>query len=190
MARLSVDLNRDGLHQIATPSGFETDGPFEIHLRNHCEAIHVHLNLDDELSTVAHLGEGNHYVEPYSSRSVGIDTRSISSSVTGRLKIVTGYGNESAYTDVTISPPGTVTDHVEVDERLAKPQRSEPEPSTPRERLQAMVTDLSPRVATAGMLGIGDALAIAAFAQNTALVLGLMGVIAGVFTALALTRRA
>ncbi len=140
MARLSVDLNRDGLHEIAVPSSFETDGPFEVLLRNHGEAIHVHLNLDDELSAVARLGETNHYVEPYSQRSVRIETRAVSTPVTGRLKIVTGYGTKSTYSTVRLSPPGTVTDHVRVDESLAKPQRREPEPA-PGERLVAVVPD-------------------------------------------------
>jgi hypothetical protein len=190
VARLSVDLNRDGLHQIAAPSSFETDGPFEIQLHNHGEAIHAHLNLDEELSAAANLAESNHYVEPYSSRSVEIDTRRISSSVTGRLKIVTGYGNESTYTEVTVSPPGTVTDRVDVDERLAKPQRNEPTASTPRERLAAAVDDgLSPRIAAAGTLGGCAVLVVAALAQNLMVVLGLLAVIAVAVGTLAITRR-
>ena len=140
MARLSVDLNRDGLHEIAVPSSFETDGPFEVRLRNHGEAIHVHLNLDDELSRVAQLAETNQYVEPYSRRSVPIETNAVSTPVTGRLKVVTGYGTKSTYTTVKLSPPGTVTDHVVVDESLAKPQRREPEPA-PGEQLVAALPD-------------------------------------------------
>lgn len=138
---LSVDLNRDGLHEIAVASSFETDGPFEVRLRNHGEAIHVHLNLDDDLSTVARLAETNHYVEPYSRRSIPIETRAVSMPVAGRLKVVTGYGTKSAYTTVELSPPGTVTDHVVVDESLSKPQRREPEPSTPAEQFAAAVPD-------------------------------------------------
>jgi len=190
VARLSVDLNRDGLHQIAAPSDFETDGPFEIRLRNHGEAIHVHLNLDEELAAVANLGESNHYVEPYSRRSVEIDTKRINTAVTGRLKTVTSYGAESAYTTVTVSPPGTVTERVTVDEQLAKPQRSEPEPSTPRERLAAAVDDgVSPRVAAAGTLAVCAGLVIAAIAQNSKVFLGSLAVIAAAVTALAITRR-
>ncbi len=197
MARLSVDLNRDGLHRIAAPSEFETDGPFEIRLRNHGEAIHVHLNLDDELAAAANLDESNHYVKPYSRRSVGIDTERIDSPVTGRLKTVTSYGAESAYTTVTISPPGTVTDHVAVDERLAKPQRTEPEPSTPRERLAAAVDDgVSPRVAAAGTLAVCAGLVIAALAGNSmafvgslVMIVGSLAMIAGVIALLANTRR-
>lgn len=190
MARLSVDLNRDGLHQIAAPTAFETDGPFEIELRNHGEAIHVHCNVDDELSAVADLDTSNHYIEPYSSRSLGIDTGRISSAVTGRLKIVTGYGAESTYTTITVSPPGTVTDRVDVDETLANPQRSEPTASTPRAKLTAAVADdLSPRVAAGATLGICGLVVTAALTQNTTAVVGSLAIIAGVFAALAITRR-
>lgn len=190
MARLSVDLNRDGLHRIAAPSEFETDGPFEIRLRNHGEAIHVHLNLDEELSTVGSLGESNHYVAPYSRRSVEIDTRRTDTPVTGRLKIVTSYGAESAYTTVTVSPPGTVTNRVAVDERLAKPQRSEPDPPTLGERLATIgAEDLSPRVAAGSVLAVCSLLVAGAFVQNTAAFVGSLAVIAGVVAALAITRR-
>ena len=190
MARLSVDLNRDGLHRIAAPSEFETDGPFEIRLRNHGEAIHVHLNLDEELSTVASFGESNHYVAPYSRRAVGIETRGIDTPVTGRLKIVTGHGTETAYTSVTVSPPGTVTERVVVDEQLAKPQRSDPEPSTPRERLAAVVEDgIPPQVVAGGTLAVCIVLVIAALSQNPTAFLGSLAVIAGVVAALAFTRR-
>jgi len=196
VARLSVDLNRDGLHQIAAPAEFKTDGPFEIRLRNHGEAIHVHLNLDEELAAAATLDESNHYVEPYSRRSVEIDTKRIDTAVTGRLKIVTSYGAESAYTTVTVSPPGTVTERVAVDEELAKPQRTEPEPSTPRERLAAAVDDLPPRVAAAGTLAVCAGLVIAAltgesmaFVGSLAMIVGSLVMIAGVIAALAITRR-
>ena len=138
MARLPVDLNRDSLHEIAVPSTFDTDGPFEVQLRNHGEAIHVHLNLDDELSGVARVAETNHYVEPYSQRSIPIETRAVSTPVTGRLKVVTGHGTKSTYSTVRLSPPGTATDHVTVDESLATPQRREPEPSSTGEQLAAL----------------------------------------------------
>ena len=190
MARLSVDLNRDGLHRIAAPSEFETDGPFEIRLRNHGEAIHVHLNLDEELSTVGSLGESNHYVAPYSRRSVEIDTKRTDAPVTGRLKVVTSYGAESAYTTVTVSPPGTVTNRVAVDEQLAKPQRSEPDPPTLGARLAAIeVDDISPRVAAGGILAVCVVLVAGALVQNTAAFVGSLAVIAGVVAALAITRQ-
>ena len=189
MARLSVDLNRDGLHEIAVASSFETDGPFEVRLRNHGEAIHVHLNLDDELSAVARLNETNHYVEPYSQRSVPIETKSVSTPVTGRLKIVTGYGTKSTYSTVRLSPPGTVTEHVVVDESLAKPQRPDPEPPTPREQLAAALP-VGIRPAAVGLaVALGAVLATAVISQNSVAIVGSLVLIAGVFAALAFTRR-
>ncbi len=140
MDRLPIELNRDGLHEIAVPSSFETDGPFEVRLRNHGEAVHVHLNLEGELSRVTQLPESNHYVEPYSRRSVAIETHQVSAAVAGRLKIVTGHGTQSTYASVRLSPPGTVTNHVVVDESLAKPKRREPEPA-PGEQLAAALPD-------------------------------------------------
>ncbi|WP_253737959.1 DUF7524 family protein [Halohasta salina] len=189
MARLSVDLNRGGLHEIAAPSDFETDGPFEIRLRNHGEAVHVHCNLDDDLSAVASLAETNHYVEPYSRRSVPVDTRRIDTPVTGRLKIVTAYGAESAYTTVTVSPPGTVTESVTVDESLAKPQREAPEPPTPRERLLAAADRGSTALVAGVTLLICATLVVAALAQNTAAFLGSVALIAALAATLAVRRQ-
>ena len=187
---LAVAVNRDGLYTLAVPSEFEAAGPFAVELRNHGEAAHVHLNLDEDLSTVGSLGESNHYVAPYSRRSVEIDTKRTDTPVTGRLKVVTSYGAESAYTTVTVSPPGTVTERVTVDERLAKPQRSEPEPSTLGERLAAIdADDISPRVAAGSMLAVCVILVAGALVQNTAAFVGSLAVIAGVVAALAITRR-
>lgn len=189
MARLSVDLNRDALHEIAVPSSFETDGPFEVRLRNHGEAIHVHLNLDDELSTVARLAESNHYVEPYGRRSIPLETRSVESPVTGRLKIVTAYGAKATYTTVTVSPPGTVSDHVMVDESLAVPHRPEPEPSTLRERLAVLLPSRTLLAVCLAVL-VGIVLAIGALAESPAVVVGSFAVVVGVVVVLAVTRRA
>jgi len=72
---------------------------------------------------------------------------------------------------------------------LAKPQRSEPEPSTPRERLAAAVGDVSPRVAAAGTLAVCAGLVVAALAGNAIAFVGLLVIIAGVIAALAITRR-
>jgi len=189
VARLSVDLNRDGLHEIAAPSAFETDGPFEIRLCNHGEAVHVHCNLDDDLSAVAGLAETNHYVEPYSRRTVQVDTRGTNTPVTGRLKIVTAYGAESAYTTVTVSPPGTVTESVAVDESLARPQREDPEPPTLRERMTAAAGRQSGALVAAVTLGVCLTLVVAAFAENTAAFLGSVALIAALAATLAVRRR-
>ena len=126
MARLLVDLNRERIYDIASQPSFETNGPFDVLLQNHGEAVHVHLAVDESLSAVTTLDATNQYVEADGQLLVRIETTSLGAPVTGRLKIVTGYGAESTYTTVAVSPPGTATDHVEVDERLAQPPPSDP----------------------------------------------------------------
>ncbi len=186
MSSLSVDLNRDGLYEIAVPQSFETDGPFEVRLRNHGEAIHVHLNLDDELSRVAGLAETNHYVEPYGHRSVHIETQTVPTTVNGRLKIVTGYGTKSTYTTVQLSPPGTATNRVLVDESLAKPQRSEPEPPSLDQRIEAAVPDAVSIRGVSIIATVAAIVAVSALAASTAVLVGslVVGGLLAAFTAI------
>lgn len=141
MARLSVDLNRERIYEIASQRSFETDGPFDVLLQNHGKAVHVHLALDDSLSEITTLDATNQYVEANGRQLVRIETTALSVPVTGRLKVVTGYGAESAYTTVTVSPPGTGTDHVEVDEQLAQPPKTEPAEPTLRQQLAEIGPD-------------------------------------------------
>ena len=187
MARLSVDLNRDSLHEIAVSSSFETDGPFEVQLRNHGEAIHVHLKLDDDLSGVTRLTETNHYVEPYSQRSVRIETRSVSTPVTGRLKIVTGYGAKSTYSTVRLSPPGTASDHVRVDESLATPHRREPEPSTASAQFAAAVPQAISLPGVGVIAALVAVILVGVLIDSAAVVVGSL-VVAGLVAAFVVAR--
>jgi hypothetical protein len=124
-ATLSVDLNEGGIHEVAVADSFETARNFAVELDNHGEAVHVHLHLDDDLSTVAHLDATNHYVEGHQRKRVPIDVRTLDEPVTGKLKVVTGYGAESSYVDVTVRPERPSKDPVEVDETLSKPPQRE-----------------------------------------------------------------
>lgn len=149
MPTLSVDLNGEHLHDVEVRDRMTVSEPFEIELLNHGEAVHVHLHLDDALSRVARLDAGNHYVEAGRTLAVGVETASVDEPVSGRLKIVTGYGAETAYVEVTVAPDGEEKAPVEVDESLAKPQprrgrtasdargRSDPEPLSSRGPLLA-----------------------------------------------------
>lgn len=128
---LSVALNRRRLHDIEVDEPFTASEPFVVELDNHGEAMHVHLHLDDLLSSVASLEAGNHYVESGSTVEVGVDVAPVEQPMTGKLKIVTGYGAETAYADVTVEPPSSEKQPVEVDEDLARPQRSNPGGSEP-----------------------------------------------------------
>lgn len=197
MARLSVDLNRERIYDIALQPSFQTDGPFEVQLDNHGQAVHIHLSLDDSLSEIATLEETNQYVDTDSQQLVRVQTTAVSAPVTGRLTIVTGYGAESTTTSVTVSPPGTRTDRVAVDERLSQPTKTEPTESSLRERFDGIALErldeitldrLSLPLLGFSALVIGLVLVIAAIADSV-IVLGGSIVVVGVVIALALTHQ-
>ena len=177
---LSVDLNRSRLHDIAVVDEFSADAPFTVELSNEGEAAHVHLHLDDELSRVARLGAGNHYVEAGATRSVLVDVDSVDAPVTGKLKIVTGYGSEQEYVDVTVDPPPDRKDPVDVDERFADPPPrdldSEP---TGGEQLAGLVDDGALPLVGFGTLAILGAVTVGLLVDSPAVLLG-VGVVIGV----------
>lgn len=131
---LSVDLNRRSVHSIEVPERFETSDSFTIELTNHGEAAHVHINLDDELSKAIAIADGNHFIEAGRTRTIEASVDQRSRPVSGRLKVVTGYGAEAGYVDVSLIPPTRQVEKspVEVDERLAHPKPREG--SEPRSR--------------------------------------------------------
>jgi hypothetical protein len=121
METLAADVNRSGVQTLSVPEAFETDDSFTVELRNHGEATHVHLHLDDALSRVADLDAGNHYVEGDSTRPVRVSVReAVTEPVRGKLKVVTGYGAETHFVDVTVTP--TRIQPVDVDPELSKPK--------------------------------------------------------------------
>ncbi|WP_135667067.1 DUF7524 family protein [Halorhabdus rudnickae] len=123
---LPIHVNREELHDLAVPESYETRGSFEIRLINHGESSHVHLHLDDPLSSVAAIEATNHYVDGESERRVTVEVRN-GASIRGKLKVAVGYGATTRYVDVDISKPVEAAQSVEVDESLSKPQPKEPE---------------------------------------------------------------
>ncbi len=128
-AELVVHLNRDGPHSIdiSEPS-FEATDSFDVVLRNHGSALHVYLELDDDLSAAASVVSANQYVEAERTSRVPVQVSDGSRPVDGRLKIVTGYGTETAYTKIRITEPVTEDQGVRVDASLAEPQPTTDEP--------------------------------------------------------------
>jgi hypothetical protein len=180
-ATLSVDLNEGTLHDVAVADAFETTGGFVVELDNHGEAVHVHLHIDDDLSAVARLDETNHFVDSGGVRRVAVDVARVDSPVTGKLKVVTGYGAESTYVDVTVRPERPEKDTVEVDERFSKPP--EREETSVGSGVGAAVTSGSVRavaaVAVVAVLAIALAAAVALTVSDPAVFLG-VGVVIGV----------
>lgn len=118
METLDVALNRTGLKEAEAPETFAVGGSFVVALRNHGEAAHVHLQLDDQLRRIASIETTNHFVDGGAERLVTVDVREPDTPVTGTLAVVTGHGAETTPVRVTVHPED---DSVAVDESLAAP---------------------------------------------------------------------
>ncbi|ELZ82893.1 hypothetical protein KU306_10340 [Haloferax larsenii] len=185
---LSVELNEERPHDLSVAPSFSADGPFEIELDNLGQAIHVHLNIDDELSRVARLSGGNHYVDGGQTLGVEVFVTPNDEPVTGKLKIVTGYGSETAYVDVTINP-APETRQVDVDDTLSKPTQKEAEPSV-SEGLSDVFPDVDPSSIPLFLLGVfalALAVGIATVFDSFAITLGAGVVVGGVIVALGIS---
>ncbi|ADJ15072.1 DUF7524 family protein [Halalkalicoccus jeotgali] len=134
MARtLPVEINRRSVHSIEPGvRQFETSESFVIELTNRGSATHVHINVDDGLAEAISLDGGNHFVEAGRTYRIEANVDQRSRPVSGHLKVVTGYGAQTAVIDVSLIPPEEPQERtpIEVDERLAKPQpRSREQPA-------------------------------------------------------------
>ncbi|WP_083851001.1 DUF7524 family protein [Halogranum rubrum] len=194
---LTVDLNRDRLHDVAVPGMYTTDEAFYVALENHGEAVHIHLHLDDTLSTVATLEGGNHYVDREGTTTVRVDVDRVEEPVTGKLKIVTGYGAETAYVDVTVEPFEEENNSVQVDEELSKPQRNASQRRNPAKREPSMSEKFGSRSSSGvslplvafAALAVLLALIVGVVVNNGVVLVGVGVVIGGVLVALALQLR-
>ena len=191
---LPVVLNRDHLHDVSVADRITASEPVSIEITNEGEAVHVHLHLDDELSQVASLEAGNHFVEGGTTRSVRLDVQPTSTPVTGRLRVVTGYGSETEFVTVRVEPSSVEEKTpVEVDEDLGRPQPQQSRGNGGRSLSETMAGsfsngDSSPLDASTLLLvafavvAVVIALLVAAFVNSGAVLLG-VGVVIGVVAA-------
>jgi hypothetical protein len=127
---LLVELNRGELHDIEAPAEFATAEPFSVELRNHGEAVHVHVRTDEALAAVARIDtDGNLFVERETTQSVPVGIEDVDSPITGTLEIATGYGSETRRIEVTVEPQSD-GQSVAVDEDLSRPPRTESDTDT------------------------------------------------------------
>ncbi|MES3162299.1 MAG: hypothetical protein PPP55_12140 [Halorubrum sp.] len=180
MPTLEVELNGDGVHSIEAPDRFTTTSPFSIALRNAGRSTHVHLHFDDDVDQVASIDEVNHYVEGDGVKRVHVSKRDIAEPVRGKLKIVTGYGSNSAYVDVIVEPPVEESpDEVVVDDRLSRPPDRTATPP-PSQQISATVDGVIERGGMTGLLVAFLAVAVGvavAFALDSALVFLAVGAV-------------
>lgn len=179
---LPVHVSRDELHALEIPASFEATGPFDVVLVNHGTALHIHLHLDDALSEVAAIEAGNHYVEGESRRAVRVDVdtdRLPDDGVFGKLKVVSAYGSETRWIDLTLSPPEDSRSSVEVDESLAEPQPREADAGvdSPLRRPEIPVLAL-------GGIALVAAVLAAVVVRDTLVTVGALVVLGGVLVAL------
>lgn len=99
---LQVELNGEAVHAIDAPDAHTVSGPFHIYLRNAGGPVHVHIHLDDALSEVARIDAVNHYVEGEETIRIPVGVAADREQVSGRLKIVSGYGAEMEYVNVVV----------------------------------------------------------------------------------------
>lgn len=154
-----VHLNGRKLYDVEPAvATFETEGPFAVELRNHGQAVHVHLRLDDELSRVASLDGTNHFVDTESVLSVPVDVAEGAPDVRGTLKVVTGYGSGTDEVEVLIADEDG-GEPVAVGEDLSQPEPGSGGQATatpPDQRDGATARSLADGAGDAG--GLADAL--------------------------------
>lgn len=156
MSPLSVHLNRDRIREIDAPVSFAADGPFDVALQNHGEGSHVHLQFDEALSDVARLREDSPYVDADSTVTVGVDTRSVEAPVTGELTVSMGYGTETETVELRIEPSRSEGYGIDVDERLAEPERER----SIRDQLDAETVGLLALASVALLAAVGVSLLV------------------------------
>jgi hypothetical protein len=164
---LLVDLNRSQLHDVEAPAEFATSEPFSVELRNHGEAVHVHVRADEALSSIARIdADGNLFVEGGTTQSVPIGVSDVDSPVTGTLEIATGYGSEKRTVEVTVEPQSDGRDvDVDVDETLSRPDRPAAESdSTPL--AERLASALPGRRVVPVIVLVAVAIAVAAAVAN------------------------
>ncbi|WP_248897066.1 DUF7524 family protein [Haloplanus halobius] len=189
---LLVELNRGELHNVEAPAEFSTSEAFSVELRNHGEAVHVHLRADDPLSAVARIdSDGNVFVEHGTTQSVPVSVGDVGSPVTGSLEISTGYGAEGQSIAVTVEPESEENE-VDVDETLSRPPNADQNTETVPigERFETLIP--SRRTASLvllGILAIAVAAAVASAVQSTAVLIGTGVVVGAVLAALVMAFR-
>jgi len=179
---LPVHISRTELHSLDVPASIEAHGPFDVVFVNHAEAAHVHVHLDDALSEVATIEASNHYVNGESRRAVRVhvDEAALPAEpILGKLKIASGYGARTRWVDVELSSPPEEESAVEIDESLTRPPAPESEDSG-----SSLLVRPELLVLALGVVALAVALVAALVLEQTAVLVGALAVLGGVFVAL------
>lgn len=177
-----MHVNRGELHSLQVPDSFEGTGSFVVRVVNHGESSHVHVHLDDDLSSVASIGAGNHYVEGGTERTIRVDvdeSRLTEEPIRGSIKVAVAYGASTHWIDVELGLPQKGAGPVEIDESLATPP-----PRDDGSVLRTVIDRPELPVLGLGILAIVVALLAALVLENVYVLVGSMAVLVGVMVAL------
>ena len=183
---IPVHVNRGGQGSIEIGrESVSTDRSFELALQNHGEPTHVHCRLTGTLADVAEVEETNQFVEAGETTVVPVTVGAHEGERSGGVELSTGFGATASELPVTLLGGVGEADRVDVDERLAEPQRPEPEPGVLANGVDLDRLQLGP--STLGLVGLGGlallaALGAALVVGGTAGILG-VGVVAAGFIA-------
>lgn len=166
------------------PPSHEATGSFDVELVNHGASVHVHLNLDGDLSDAATIDASNHFVDGESRRVVRVSVDG-AAPVTGKLKVASAYGAQTRWVDVDIVEPEEPEPSVRVDSSLSEPA-SPADPGTGGDSSPLGVLADSPElvVLVLGVLAVGVAATTALVIDNTLVLAGALVVLVGVLVAI------
>ena len=185
---LPVHVSRQELHGVEVPGTFETEGSFDVALKNHGNSIHMHVHLDDALSAVASLTATNHHVDGETERVLRVEVdedRLGPEPVRGKLKVVSAYGASTRWVDVVIRKPEDEDDTVRVDESLAEPR---PKPEAETGGGPTVASPAVPVIAL-GAVAIVVALVVAVLVDDVVVLGGAVTVVFAVLVAMVLLLR-
>lgn len=172
MDTLQVELNREKPHSIAIDTNvFQTDGSFDVLITNHGSAVHVHLQLMEELAEYTTIPTSNYYIEADEEQRARVTVRDGPRPLSGRLKIVTGYGSNTEHVTVELREQTEEDTGVQVAEELGRPQ--------PRQPSSSITPDQFP-VIVLGIIAITIALVTGFIVGGWMAILGVLIVLIGI----------
>lgn len=123
---LTVHFNRGRDESVAVDRDrLEVTGSFTLELVNHGSPAHIHLHMDDALSSVARLDSTNEYLREGETTVVPVIVADSAEDVRGKLDVVTQYGRERVSIPVFVDYTSDAAQPVDVDETLGEFQPSD-----------------------------------------------------------------
>lgn len=100
---LDIHVNRTDHHDVETRTKrFAPDGPFEVHVQNHGEGLHVHVAVTGEFAFESAQFDGNPFVESDSTLELPVRPTTDDRPASGTVEVTAGYGQNGVSVDVDL----------------------------------------------------------------------------------------